>query len=358
MISLRQHAISLAAVFLALAIGVVLGSGFFSDTVLSSLRNEKRDLAAQVSGLNDQRNQLNEKLSAANTFDAQVLGRIVHDALTGKTVVLFRTPDAKDDDVAAVSKIVGQAGGSVTGTVSLTHEFVEANSGEKLRTVVNSAILPAGTQLSTKLVDQGSQAGDLLGIALLVNTNPQRTRPWTTPRATRCWRALRETGFITYQPNNHMAAANAAIVVTGGALPADAGNQGVTVARFAAALAPHGSGTVLAGRDGSAGGSAAVAVARADAGMAAAISTVDDVDAEPGRITAILALHDLVRRRPRRPLRHRAWRDVSDRSPVGRVPRGGPRWMLGWISVGRQAQLVELPSKPCPARLHGGRPVA
>ncbi|OBI89960.1 copper transporter [Mycobacterium asiaticum] len=293
MISLRQHAISLAAVFLALAIGVVLGSGFFSDTVLSSLRNEKRDLAAQVSTLNDQRNALNEKLGAANSFDAQVLGRIVHDALAGKTVVLFRTPDAKDDDVAAVSKIVGQAGGSVTGTVTLTHEFVEANSGEKLRSVVNSSILPAGTQLSSKLVDQGSQAGDLLGVALLASTNPQAPAVDETQRST-VLAALRETGFITYQPNDHIAAANAAVVVTGGGLPADAGNQGVIVARFTAALAPHGSGAVLAGRDGSAGGSAAVAVARADAGMAAAISTVDDVDSEPGRITAILALHDLV----------------------------------------------------------------
>lgn len=293
MISLRQHAISLAAVFLALAIGVVLGSGFFSDTLLSSLRNEKRDLAEQISGLNDQRNALNEKLSAANNFDIQMQGRIVHDALAGKTVIIFRTPDAKDDDVAALSKIVGQAGGSVTGTVSLTHEFVEANSAEKLRSVVNSSILPAGTQLSTKLVDQGSQAGDLLGIALLINTKPDAPTV-DDPQRDTVLAALRETGFITYQPSDHIAAANTAIVITGGALPADAGNQGVSVARFAAALAPHGSGTLLAGRDGSATGSAAVAVARADSGMAAAISTVDDVDAESGRITAILGLHDLV----------------------------------------------------------------
>ncbi|MCV7074971.1 copper transporter [Mycobacterium szulgai] len=293
MISLRQHAISLAAVFLALAIGVVLGSGFFSDTLLSTLRNEKRDLAGQISSLNDQRNALNEKLSAANNFDAQVLGRIVHDAMAGKSVVLFRTPDAKDDDVAEVSKIVVKAGGSVTGTVSLTHEFVEANSAEKLRSVVNSSILPAGTQLSTKLVDQGSQAGDLLGIALMINPKPDAPAVDDGQRDT-VLAALRETGFITYQPADHIGAANAAIIVTGAALPADAGNQGVSVARFAAALAPHGSGTVLAGRDGSATGSAAVAVARADAGMAAAVSTVDDVDTEPGRITAILALHDLV----------------------------------------------------------------
>jgi hypothetical protein len=292
MISLRQHAFSLAAVFLALAVGVVLGSGFLSDTLLSSLRAEKRDLYTQINGLNDQKNVLNEKLSAANNFDNQLVGRMVHDALGAKTVVVFRTPDAKDDDVAAVSKIVGQAGGTVTGTVSLTQEFVDANSGEKLRTVVNSSILPAGAQLSTKLVDQGSQAGDLLGITLLLNPNPAPAVE-DVQRDT-VLAALRDTGFITYQPSDHIGAANAAIVVTGGGLPQDAGNQGVTVARFSSALAPHGSGTLLAGRDGSAAGGAAVAVTRADAGMAAAISTVDDVDTAPGRITAILGLHDLI----------------------------------------------------------------
>ncbi|SOX53793.1 copper transporter [Mycobacterium ahvazicum] len=293
MISLRQHAFSLAAVFLALAVGVVLGSGFLSDTLLSSLRDEKRDLYSQINGLNDQKNVLNEKLSAANNFDNQLMSRIVHDGLAGKSVVVFRTPDAKDDDVAAVSKIAGQAGGTVTGTVALTQEFVDANSAEKLRTVVNSSVLPAGQQLSTKLVDQGSQAGDLLGIALLINANPAVPPVDETQRDT-VLAALRETGFVTYQPGDHMAAANAALIVTGGALPQDAGNQGVSVARFAAALAPHGSGTLLAGRDGSSTGGAAVAVARADAGINSAISTVDDVDVAPGRITAILGLHDLL----------------------------------------------------------------
>ncbi len=295
MISLRQHALSLAAVFLALAVGVVLGSGFLSDTLLSSLRDEKRDLYAQISGLNDQKNAMNEKLAAANNFDNQLVGRIVHDALGGKSVVVFRTPDAKDDDVAAVSKFIGQAGGTVTGTVSLTQEFVDANSAEKLRTVVNSSILPAGQQLSTKLVDQGSQAGDLLGIALLINANPAvpPVRVDATERDT-VLASLRDTGFITYQPADHLGAANAALIITGGALPQDAGNQGVSVARFSAALAPHGSGTLLAGRDGSATGGAAVAVTRADAGMSSAISTVDDVDVAPGRITAVLGLHDLI----------------------------------------------------------------
>jgi hypothetical protein len=73
-----------------------------------------------------------------------------------------------------------------------------------------------------------------------------------------------------------------------------AGNQGATVARFAAGLAPHGCGTVVAGRDGSASGTAAVAVTRSDAGLSAGVSTVDDVDAQSGRLTTVLALSDLI----------------------------------------------------------------
>ncbi|MGA9612671.1 MAG: copper transporter, partial [Mycobacterium sp.] len=78
------------------------------------------------------------------------------------------------------------------------------------------------------------------------------------------------------------------------ALSNDAGNQGVSVTRFAAALAPHGSGVLLAGRDGSSAGTAAVAVARADATVTPVISTVDDVDAESGRVTLVLGMADLI----------------------------------------------------------------
>ena len=56
MISLRTHAISLAAVFLALAIGVALGSGLLSNTVLSGLRDDKHELQNQINGLTDEKN--------------------------------------------------------------------------------------------------------------------------------------------------------------------------------------------------------------------------------------------------------------------------------------------------------------
>lgn len=291
MISLRHHAFSLAAVFLALAVGVVLGSGLLSDTLLSGLRDDKRQLQDRISQLDQYTNALNEKLHAAGEFDAAMAGRLVHGALTEKSVLIFRTPDASDDTVASLTRLVGDAGATVSGTVSFTQQFVDANSADKLLSIVNSSIVPAGAQLSTTSVDQGSQAGDLLGIVLQINKNPA-ARPIDDMQRETVLAALRQTGFITY--SDKLAPANAAVVVTGGHLADDAGNKGPTVARFATALAAHGAGTVLAGADGSATGSAAVAVARADSGMSGAVTTVDDVDMESGRITTILALHDLL----------------------------------------------------------------
>lgn len=291
MITLRAHAISLAAVFLALAIGVALGSGLLSNTVLAGLRGDKQDLQHQIDTLTEDKNALNEKLNAAGEFDAQMAPRMVRDALRDKSVVVFRTPDAAGGDVDAITRIVGQAGGLVTGTVSLTQQFVDANDADKLLSVVNSPIVPAGRQLNTAAVDQGSQAGDLLGIALLTDKNPAVPPVDDTQRDT-VLQALRDTGFLTYD-GARIGSANTAVIVTGPALGDDAGNRGATVARLAAGLAPHGSGTILVGRDGSASGSGPVAVTRSDPGMTAAVGTVDDVDTTAGQITTVMALADL-----------------------------------------------------------------
>jgi outer membrane murein-binding lipoprotein Lpp len=298
MITPRYHAMSLTAVLLALVFGVVLGSGLLSGPVLGSLQSDKQELRAQIDALHEQQNALDERVGNANDFDAQMAPRIVRDALNGKSAVIFRTPDAADDDVEAVARIIGQAGGTVTGTIALTAQFVEGNAEEKLRAVVESGIVPAGAQLSADLIDQGAQAGDLLGIALLANPRrPDSPAPPGPPvddaQRDTVLAALRDTGFITYH-DQRFASANAAVVITGGALPDDAGSSGVSVARFAAALAPHGSATVLAGRDGCASGTAAVAMARTDSAVTEAVSTVDDVDLEAGRITTVMAVSSLI----------------------------------------------------------------
>lgn len=280
------------AVVLALALGVALGARLLPGPVAAGLRADNAKLGAQIAELTEQRDDLSEKLSAADEFDSRVAARIVREALAGTSVALFRTPDADDADVEAMARLLALAGATLSGTIGLTREFVEANSAEKLRSVVNSPIVPAGARLDPRLTDPAAQAGDLVGIAVLANRDPAIPPVGERARDT-VLAALRDTGFIAYR-DDQIAPANAAVVVTGGALPDTAGNQGVTVARFAAGLAPHAAGVVLAGRDGSASGVAAIAVARADAATGGAVTTVDDIGSESGRITAVLALRAMV----------------------------------------------------------------
>ncbi len=276
---------------LALAVVVVAAVRFLPEPIASGIRADNDYLHSRIKTLTDQNRALGEKLAVTDQFDSMVSGRVVRDALAGRSVVLFRTPDAQDADVDAVARLVGEAAGIVAGTVALTSEFVEANSAEKLRAVVNSPIVPAGARLDPAQADPSAQAGDLLGAALLIDRDPMFPPVDDYARGA-VLAALADTGFLTF--GNPLGPADAAVVVTGGGMADDAGNRGVTVARFAAALAPHGSGVVLAGRDGSATGVAALAVARADAEMSRAVTTVDDVGTESGRITTVLALQSLI----------------------------------------------------------------
>lgn len=313
---LRRPVLSLAAIFVALAVGMVLGARVLPGLGGSGFGHSgSGDAAArqQLSALRENTKTLNEKLSAASQFDAAMAGRMVHNALAGKSVVLFFTPDAEDEDVEGLRKLVGEAGGSVVGKVGLTQEFVAGNSAEKLRSVVNSSIVPAGARLDPALVDPASQAGDLLGIVLLTNRDPKQTEVGDAARKT-VLAALHDTGFLTFDPMPGATvpgatvpdatvpdatmpdarAADTAVLVTGRGLADDAGSQGTTVAHLSVGLAQHGSGTVLAGRDGSAAGVSAVALVRADPAMASAVSTVDDIGTPSGRITAVLALEAMI----------------------------------------------------------------
>src|SRR4029079_17266479 len=98
-----------------------------ANTLLCGLRDDNHVLLKQINTLTDDKNALHEKLNGAGEFDAQMSPRILHDALAGKSVVVFRTPDANDDDVDALARMVVQSGGAVTGTIALTQEFVDAN---------------------------------------------------------------------------------------------------------------------------------------------------------------------------------------------------------------------------------------
>ncbi|MGW5726369.1 copper transporter [Nocardia beijingensis] len=286
MISLRQHAISIVAIFLALAIGVVLGSQTLAADLLSGLRADKADLRQQVDSLTERNRQLDEHSAAAERFIAGSSGRILGGTLADRGVVVFTTPDADPADVEAVSRALAAAGAAVTGRIALTEAFADATEGDRMRTALTN-VIPAGAQLRTGAVDQGSMAGDLLGLVLLLDPASGQTRS-TPEELGLVLETLRGGGFLAYG-DTPVRPAQLAVVITGDAAAAGDG-AGPNIARFAGALRGRGAGVVLAGRAGTADGQGPIAVVRADAALAAQVSTVDNVERELGRVTTVLAL--------------------------------------------------------------------
>ncbi len=288
MISLRYHIISIAAVFLALAVGVVLGSTTLSRSLLSGLNNENEELVNQVNDLQTQRNAQSARLADADSFATSVGPMAVQGQLAQRTVVLVTTADATPADRDALKTLVGNAGGSVTGELQLTDAFSDPRKADQLKDIV-VRLLPAGAQLPTAS-DPGTLAGGLLGPLLLINkanNEPQASSDETAAALS----GLSEGGFI--KASQGIQPAQLAIVLTGGAAKGDgAGDRAATVARFATQVDRSGAGTVLAGGVGSADGTGPIGVVRADTSATSILSTVDNVGTPAGRVVTVLALRE------------------------------------------------------------------
>ncbi len=290
MISLRHHIVSLSAVFLALALGLVLGATSVSNGLLSGLRSDKSGLQQNVGTLESDRNALRSQLNSGNGFDSAIAPLALRGILDQRSVVIFTAPDANSGDRDALVKLIGQAGGSVSGQVALTPAFVNPANADQLRSTITN-VIPAGIQLPTGAVDSGSLAGALLGSVTLLDA--KTAKPRTTPAALAvAVQALQAGGFVG-AGGPAVAPGQLGVVLTGGAVTGDgAGDRASTVARFAAALDRASAGVVLAGRGGSAEGNGPIGVARADADVTAAVTTVDNVDTAAGQITTVLGLQE------------------------------------------------------------------
>jgi hypothetical protein len=119
-IDFRYHLISIVAVFLALGIGILMGSLVLGESLVKQIRSEldrientNRDLRDSVSGLQDQV-QLDEDfaiLARANLIDGQ---------LDGDQVVLFTYQGTDGALMDQVRGSLEEAGGAVAATVEAT----------------------------------------------------------------------------------------------------------------------------------------------------------------------------------------------------------------------------------------------
>ena len=98
MFDFRYHVASLAAVFVALVLGILVGVGVSSNDTLSNserklLNEQKAELQARYTALAGQLNALQDEQRAASAFSSVAYASVMHDRLKGKRLgIVFVGP--------------------------------------------------------------------------------------------------------------------------------------------------------------------------------------------------------------------------------------------------------------------------
>jgi hypothetical protein len=288
-IDFRYHLVSLIAVFLAVALGIVIGTTALNAPILDDLEGEVAALTEDKRELETQTQELQAQLDSGDAFEAAVAPTLVAGSLTGRSVVLVATgDDVPAETVEEVATLVGQAGGTVTGTIRLQPEYSDPATAAEVQSYVTGPGLPTGVTLP-ETDDTGQLVGSLLAQVLMRPTAPGAAAPDTAALSS-VLAGLRALGVLE-QDSPSVAPADFAVVLTAGA-PAeeDAEQRTDTLVDLALALDAAGSGAVVAGDAASARDTGLVGVIRSDPENSAAVSTVDNVESPSGRISTVLAL--------------------------------------------------------------------
>jgi len=286
-ISFRYHLVSLISVFLAIALGIVIGTTQLNGVVLDGLSSQVEDLTSDKRALEARSQTLESQLTEGDAFDEAVAPVLVAGRLPGATVLLVLATDVDGDVVDQTAALVEAAGATVAGTLQLLPEFSDPQIAQDLQNYATSEGVPPGIQLPVT-DDAAVVVGALLGTVLM---NPaDDSEPADLTAATTVLAALSSLGVLSVE-SPEIVGADYAIMLTAAALEGDdtvARNGALTA--LAEALDSAGSGAVVAGDALSAAESGLVGAIRADAGLTTSVSTVDNVNVAAGRVSTILAL--------------------------------------------------------------------
>ena len=91
---------------------------------------------------------LQQQAGESNQFASTFAARIVASTLKGKAVVIIGMPGASSSMKDALSKEIGQAGGTVSGRLQFTSDYTDPKRASDVASLVTS-VHPLGLQLPT-----------------------------------------------------------------------------------------------------------------------------------------------------------------------------------------------------------------
>ena len=120
MFDFRYHALSLAAVLFALALGVLIGVAIGDSNLVSSAKNGiVHSLDSEVDEAHKQAADLRERLTAQEDFSKSLYPLAVHELLNSRSIGLVFLGEPSNQVNALVQAAITQAGGSLATVVAV-----------------------------------------------------------------------------------------------------------------------------------------------------------------------------------------------------------------------------------------------
>jgi hypothetical protein len=299
MIDFRYHLVSLVSVFLALAVGIVLGAGPLKESIGDTLSEQVNSLRSDRDTLREDLDRSGTALGHRDDFITAVSPQLVANRLGGRSVVIVALPGSLAGDVDGLKDSLKQSGATLTGRVTLQDRWTEPEDESDRAALVAQLGALVGVVGST----QAPTLDSLLARALV--TDELAASGVATPVGKALLDALEKAGLVDVNEEPTGRATEAVVlapVVAGSSAgapsptqtePATAGAS--SWAQLALALDQASDGAVAYGPASSAGDGGVLAWIRADSSMSRKVSTVDTGGTSMGAPTTVLALSEQLR---------------------------------------------------------------
>ncbi len=282
MINFRYHVVSLTAVFLALAIGLVVGTaalnGPAADALgeqVDALRKANMQLREQVTGLTDQANREEQYVNEAAPL-------MLDGKLANRRILLVVLPSGVNQVEGIVNKLT-IAGAKLAGTVTFQDKFFASEESTALDELASRS-QPASVPNSVLPVNSD---GVETSSALIATVLLDRTLTISPTDVTEVLTAYNKAGYLNAEGSVTNGAE--AVVFVSGAPPTDRQAGGKTVGQVTTLVQFDKVSVAVVG--GVLGGDGnLVGQVRDDAALAKSISTVDNASTAAGQVATALAV--------------------------------------------------------------------
>jgi len=287
-IDFRYHLVSIISIFLALAVGIVLGAGPLQGNLGTQLTDQVAALRAEKQALNDQLAASERRVAAGEEFASAVSERVLDGALSGHEVVVIVLPSADGGLVDLLEEGVTSSGATLNATVTLGGDWFDPTLAPERAEAASAAASTLG--MSSPL------SGDALLAEALARLTVSTDVVSASESRTAALKTLTDAGFVDASAEQ-LEPADLAIIVSGpfAGDEAEIQRQAETIRTLSRFVAESSAGAVVAGPEpvtaaGQSLTSDAVASVRGVEATARLISTVDHASDPSGPAIVVLAL--------------------------------------------------------------------